>query len=113
MKKILTVCLVALAAMSLFAGGSGESTDTDSNVIENLRIMYVPSREPEEIITATEPLKELLTQELAAQGYTVENIDISVGQTMKLSVLLLQQAVQMFPSACRQIPICSMIRDVM
>ena len=32
-----------------------------------------------EIITATEPLKELLTQELAAQGYTVENIDISVG----------------------------------
>lgn len=79
MKKILTVCLVALAAMSLFAGGSSESTGTDSNVIENLRIMYVPSREPEEIITATEPLKKILTEELAAQGYTVENIDISVG----------------------------------
>ncbi len=79
MKKIMTVCLVALSAMSLFAGGSGESTAADSSVIENLRIMYVPSREPEEIITATEPLKELLTQELAAQGYTVENIDISVG----------------------------------
>ena len=66
MKKIMTVCLVALSAMSLFAGGSGESTAADSSVIENLRIMYVPSREPEEIITATEPLKELLTQELAA-----------------------------------------------
>ena len=79
MKKILTVCLVALAAMSLFAGGSSESTGTDSKVIENLRIMYVPSREPEEIITATEPLKKILTEELAAQGYTVENIDISVG----------------------------------
>lgn len=79
MKKILTVCLVALAAISLFAGGSSESTGTDSNVIENLRIMYVPSREPEEIITATEPLKKILTEELAAQGYTVENIDISVG----------------------------------
>ena len=79
MKRTLTLVLMALVAVSLFAGGSSESTSQDGNVIEELRIMYVPSREPEEIITATEPLKELLTQELAAQGYTVENIDISVG----------------------------------
>ena len=104
MKKILTVCLVALAAMSLFAGGSSESTGTDSKVIENLRIMYVPSREPEEIITATEPLKKILTEELAASPSV---------QTTKLSVSLLQQAVRMYPSVCRQIPICSMIRAAM
>ena len=79
MKRTLTLVLMALVAVSLFAGGSSESASQDGNVIEELRIMYVPSREPEEIITATEPLKELLTQELAAQGYTVENIDISVG----------------------------------
>ena len=31
----------------------------------HLSIAFVPSREPEEIITATEPLKEMLTAELA------------------------------------------------
>lgn len=71
---------MALLALSLFAGGSSESTGAeDAKTIDTLRIMYVPSREPEEIITATEPLKVLLTQELASQGWTVNDIQISVG----------------------------------
>lgn len=79
MKKAIMLALVALVALTgLFAQGAGEAS-SDANVIDTLRIMYVPSREPAEIITATEPLKDLLTQELAAQGYTVNNIDISVG----------------------------------
>lgn len=41
--------------------------------------ILVPSREPEEIITATEPLKEMITTELYKLGYDVENVDISVG----------------------------------
>ena len=99
--------------MSLFAGGSSESTGTDSKVIENLRIMYVPSREPEEIITATEPLKKILTEELAHR-VILSRISTSPSvQTTKLSVSLLQQAVRMYPSVCRQIPICSMIRAAM
>src|SRR5699024_9594042 len=47
--------------------------------LDELSIGFVRSREPEEIITATEPLKELLTEELAEQGYDVENVDITVG----------------------------------
>ncbi len=79
MRKTVLVTLLALVAAFAFASGAAESASSDSNVIENLRIMYVPSREPAEIITVTEPLKDLLTQELATQGYTVNNIDISVG----------------------------------
>ena len=44
-----------------------------------MRIAFVPSREPEEIITATEPLKQMLTDELATLGYDVGEVDITVG----------------------------------
>lgn len=82
MKKALSVLLMALVAVSLFANGAAEGTaaSADGNtVIDTLRIMYVPSREPAEIVTVTEPLKDLLKSELAGLGYTVNNVDISVG----------------------------------
>ncbi len=58
---------------------AAETAAAENTVIENLRIAFVPSREPEEIITATEPLKQMLTDELAKLGYDVENVDITVG----------------------------------
>ena len=42
---------------------------------------FVPSREPQEIITATEPLKQLLKDELAKEGYEVGEVEITVGTT--------------------------------
>lgn len=56
-----------------------ETTATENKKIDKLSIGFVPSRDPEEIITATEPLKELLTAELATLGYDVAEVDISVG----------------------------------
>ena len=47
--------------------------------IDKLTIGFVPSRDPDEIVTATEPLKELLTTELAGLGYEVGEVDITVG----------------------------------
>lgn len=47
--------------------------------IKKLSIAFVPSREPDEIITATAPLKEMLAKELAGLGYDVKEIDITVG----------------------------------
>ena len=47
--------------------------------IDKLTIGFVPSREPDEIVTATEPLKALLTDELATLGYEVGEVDITVG----------------------------------
>ncbi len=47
--------------------------------VEKLSVAFVPSREPDEIITATEPLKEMLADELAKLGYNVGEVDITVG----------------------------------
>ena len=56
------------------------STDAGGNEsVEKLTIGFVPSRNPDEIITATEPLKGLLKDELAKLGFDVEEIDITVG----------------------------------
>lgn len=49
--------------------------------IEVLNVYFVPSREPEEIVTATEPLKEMLIAELAGEGYNVGDVVINVGTT--------------------------------
>lgn len=80
MKRSLTVTLVLLLCLgALFAQGAKEVTD--GKTIKELSVYYVPSREPAEIITVTEPLKELLIAELANNGYVVENVKITVGTT--------------------------------
>ena len=63
---------------------AAESTETEepaAKSIETLKVAFVPSREPQEIITATEPLKELLKTELAKEGYDVGEVEITVGTT--------------------------------
>ena len=95
MKKALSLLLAGVMCVGLLAGcggqntedtqGSGSTPDTSSTqetgnkTIDTLRIALVPSREPEEIITATEPLKQMLTDELAKLGYDVGEVDITVG----------------------------------
>ncbi len=49
--------------------------------IDTLKVAFVPSREPQEIITATEPLKEMLKEQLATLGYEVGEVEITVGTT--------------------------------
>lgn len=49
--------------------------------IDTLKVSFVPSKDPSEIITATEPLKELLKSQLAEQGYNVGEVQIDVGTT--------------------------------
>ena len=60
---------------------AAETTDTAAKTIETLKVAFVPSREPQEIITATEPLKQLLKDELAKEGYDVKDVEITVGTT--------------------------------
>ena len=59
--------------------GDSSTQESGNKTIDTLRIAFVPSREPEEIITATEPLKQMLTDELAKLGYDVGEVDITVG----------------------------------
>ena len=83
MKKIFALLLALVMTLSLVAcGGGGEGGNTESSKkIETLKVAFVPSREPEEIITVTEPLKQMLKEELATQGYEVGEVEITVGTT--------------------------------
>lgn len=85
-KKSRNLLLFVLAlGLILFVGCSNEDSndavdnETGNTKIEKLVVGFVPSREPDEIVTATEPLKELLTEELATAGYDVEEVEITVG----------------------------------
>ena len=94
MKKRI-VCLMAtcLLGVSLLAGcGSSNDTtgadtssqdqtseDTGNTTIDKLNVAFVPSKDPDEIITATEPLKDMLKTELSKEGYDVGEVDITVG----------------------------------
>lgn len=82
-QKGLRLGAIAATALLLAACGTDEAQETtneNGNVqIEELSIGFVPSRQPDEILTQTEPLKELLTEEMAGLGYDIENIDITVG----------------------------------
>lgn len=82
MKKIVMLMVVLVMGISLAACGSDDKkseSNGDDKKIDKLSIAFVPSRDPEEIITATEPLKEMLKSELEAQGYNVDNVEITVG----------------------------------
>ncbi|WP_256958432.1 MULTISPECIES: phosphate/phosphite/phosphonate ABC transporter substrate-binding protein [Vagococcus] len=58
----------------------GDKKNSDgSKSIDKLSVGFVPSRDPEEIVSATDPLKNLLQEELKKEGYDVKNIDITVG----------------------------------
>ncbi|MFL2131723.1 phosphate/phosphite/phosphonate ABC transporter substrate-binding protein [Ruoffia sp. FAM 20857] len=74
-KAALTLASVTtLASVAMPAVAAQETTQ-----IGELSIGFVPSRDPEEIVTATEPLEQLLIDELATLGYEVGSVDISVG----------------------------------
>ena len=105
MKRLTATLLAAAMCMGTFAGcgsnteettdnsnagaaasGTAAATESQTASAENvhldaLNVYFVPSRDPEEIVTATEPLSDLLKNELAGLGYDVDSVNISVGTT--------------------------------
>jgi len=93
MKKMVLLCIVMMLSLTLAACGSKNgntevqpnptNTNTNGEVsakdIKKLSVSFVPSRDPQEIITATEPLKELLKQEMSKLNYNIGNVEITVG----------------------------------
>ncbi|MGX7106624.1 phosphate/phosphite/phosphonate ABC transporter substrate-binding protein [Hutsoniella sourekii] len=76
-KKFFTGSLAALAGLSLLT--TPLVSAQEKTQVDELKVQFVPSRDPQEILTETEPLADLLTQELANLGYEVGKVDISVG----------------------------------
>ena len=95
MKKFGSMLMAMVLGMTMLTGcGSSETetpaasaapgTATESSVeIEKLTIGFVPSKEPAEIVTATEPLKGMLKEELAKEGFNVGEVDITVGTSFE------------------------------
>lgn len=86
MKKIGIVVSMLMVIVLLAACGGNKAnnnvtggTNGVNKKIDKLSVSFVPSRDPQEIIAATEPLKDILKTELAAQGYEVGSVDITVG----------------------------------
>jgi phosphonate transport system substrate-binding protein len=58
---------------------AGDTTKAENKKVDKLNVYFVPSREPQEIVTATEPLKDMLKTELSKEGYDIGEVVITVG----------------------------------
>jgi len=77
-----TAAATEAAGETAAAGDASETTvaaAADAKDIDVLNVAFVPSREPDEIVTATEPLKEMIKQEMAPLGYNIKDVNITVG----------------------------------
>ena len=68
------LALLVLAAFAVFSLSACKQEKV-------LTVYFVPSRDAAEILAATEPLKQMLIDELAAQGYEYDKVDIFVGSS--------------------------------
>jgi phosphonate transport system substrate-binding protein len=80
MKKFFALALLLLVGFTL-AACELEEGDSDPYEYDTLTVFFVPSRDAQYILETTEPLKELLKEELARLGITVGEVIIEVGTT--------------------------------
>ena len=78
MKKAIVFLVIVSLVASLFAQAASESA-ADSKKVDTLSITFVPSRDTDDIVVATKPLEGLLKDQLAKEGWTVDNVKILVG----------------------------------
>lgn len=76
-----TACSNQQAQPASSAGAQSVSSAEGLKTVDNLNVYFVPSKDPQEIVTATAPLKELLQKEMVNEGYDVKNVEITVGTT--------------------------------
>lgn len=80
MKKIITFAMAIMMTLGLLTGcGSNNKNELPKDLV----VYFVPSRDADEIVTATEPLKALLKDELNKQGYEFDDINIEVGTSFE------------------------------
>lgn len=74
MKKLLALALLLVSVFALAACG-----DIGDEELTSLSVVFVPSRDSDEILTVVEPLEELLKAELISLGYdSLESVNVSV-----------------------------------
>lgn len=76
MKKLL---LVLLLLILVFTGCTPKApVEENKKEFDKITVFFVPSRDPQQITTQTEPLKQLIIDEMAKEGYTIKEVDIQV-----------------------------------
>lgn len=87
MKKVIAALLMASMSFALAACGRSDAPKTEGSnpaaatekKVDKLRVGFVPSRQPEQIIAATEPLKKILKEQLGKRGFDIGEVEITVG----------------------------------
>ena len=77
MKKFFAVLLAVVLTMGLMAGCTSKKDN-------ELVVYFVPSRDPKEVQSATEPLAAMLKKELAKQGFEFDKIRVEVGTSFEV-----------------------------
>ena len=87
-KKVLKYATILGLAATLTACGSkeaeGSKEENGNKSLDTLTVGFVPSRDPEEIVSATEPLKDLIIKEMKNEGYDIKKVDITVGTNFEI-----------------------------
>jgi len=73
MKFLKGLSAILLVLISLTACAPAESKE-----IEKLVVIFVPSKDAATILTAVEPLKKLIIDQMAGLGYTIKAVEITV-----------------------------------
>lgn len=76
--KLFVIAFLLFGALSACSSDDDKDNGEGSKTIEDLVVLFVPSRDPGLILDATEPLKGLLIDKLAARGFTVNKVTIEV-----------------------------------
>lgn len=78
MKRIFALLVLSFLVIGGLTACTTTPVEEEDRNIEDLVVLFVPSRDPGLIVEATEPLKQLLIDILGAKGYTVANVTIEV-----------------------------------
>ena len=78
MKKILGILLISILVIGSLTACAKEPEVTEDTLIEDLVVLFVPSKDPGLILESTEPLKQMLIDAMGERGYTVEQVTIEV-----------------------------------
>lgn len=82
MKKFLYMMMALLVVIGI--SGCGSSENTDPKTIDTLNVMFVPSKNPDDIQKASEPMANLIKESLTNQGFSVNTVNVTTGDSYEV-----------------------------
>lgn len=83
-KTLAGIAVVVIIAIAAYFGFTHTgSKPTSEKTIQDLKVYFVPSKQPDQIITMTKPLKGLLIAQLKKKAMTLKTLISKLGQVTK------------------------------